>query len=95
LKEQIAKVYLFLRSKIKSSQHVSYSNFRLSQLVESEDRQVYDMDTFLVIEYIKAAIGVVLDIKFEEIERKLHEKSIDASEAKSLQKLGEEKMASS
>ena len=34
---------------------------------------VFQMDTFLVIEYIKSAIGVVLDIKFEEIERKLED----------------------
>lgn len=33
------------------------------------------MDTFLVIEYIKAAIGVVLEIKFDEIERKFNEDS--------------------
>jgi len=42
-------------------------------MMQSEDRLVFTMDTFLVIEYIKAAIGVVLDIKFEEIERKLNE----------------------
>ena len=34
---------------------------------------IFKMDTFLLIEYIKAAIGVVLDIKFEEIEQKLVE----------------------
>jgi len=41
--------------------------------MKSEDKLVFQMDTFLVIEYIKAAIGVVLDIKFEEIEQKLDE----------------------
>ena len=39
--------------------------------MQSEDKVVFTMDVFLVIEYIKAAIGVVLDIKFEEIEAKL------------------------
>ena len=39
--------------------------------MQSEDRLVFKMDTFLVIEYIKTAINVVLDIKFEEIEQKL------------------------
>ena len=42
-----------------------------ASLMQSEDRLVFKMDTFLVIEYIKTAINVVLDIKFEEIEQKL------------------------
>ena len=42
-------------------------------MMQSEDRLVFEMDTFLIIEYIKAAIGVILEIKFEEIERKLNE----------------------
>lgn len=47
---------------------MSFDNFRLSRLDSSEDQVVYQMDTFLVIEYIKAAISVVLEIKFDEIE---------------------------
>ena len=43
--------------------------------MQSEDRLVFKMDTFLVIEYIKTAINVVLDIKFEEIEQRLAENS--------------------
>ena len=34
---------------------------------------MYEMDVFHVIEYIKAAIGVVLDIKFDEIEKRFTE----------------------
>ena len=48
-------------------------------MLESEDRLVFEMDTFLVIEYIKMAIGVVLEIKFEEIERKLKQQSDSSS----------------
>ena len=39
--------------------------------MKSEDKLVFQMDVFLVIEYIKAAVGIVLDLKFEEIELKL------------------------
>ncbi len=41
--------------------------------MKSEDKLVFNMDVYLVIEYIKAAIGIVLDLKFEEIEQKLAE----------------------
>ena len=41
--------------------------------MKSEDKLVFQMDVFLVIEYIKAALGIVLDLKFEEIELKLAE----------------------
>ena len=64
-------MYLFLRQRIKSSKRVSFDNMVMNSLMQSEDKVVFKMDTFLVIEYIKAAIGVVLDIKFEEIEAKL------------------------
>ena len=47
---------------------MSFDNFRLSQLMQEEDQVVYEMEVYHVIEYIKAAIGVVLDIKFDEIE---------------------------
>ena len=68
-------MYLYLRQRIKSSQRVSYDNILAGSLLQSEDRLVFKMDTFLVIEYIKTAINVVLDIKFEEIEQKLAENS--------------------
>lgn len=68
-------MYLYLRQRIKSSQRVSYDNMLSASLLQSEDRMVFKMDTFLVIEYIKTAINVVLDIKFEEIEQKLAENS--------------------
>jgi len=68
LQEQFAKMYLYLRQRIKSSQRVSFDNMLAASLMQSEDRLVFKMDTFLVIEYIKTAINVVLDIKFEEIE---------------------------
>lgn len=42
-------------------------------MMKSEDKLVFNMDVYLVIEYIKAAIGIVLDLKFEEIEQKLAE----------------------
>ena len=42
--------------------------------MKSEDKLVFQMDVFLVIEYIKAAVGIVLDLKFEEIVLKLAEK---------------------
>ena len=45
--------------------------------MNSEDRLVFEMDTFLVIEYIKAAIAIVMDLKFEEIESKLIEHGIN------------------
>ena len=41
----------------------------LNSMMESEDRLVFNMDTFLLIEYIKTAIGVVLEIKFEDIQK--------------------------
>lgn len=41
--------------------------------MQEEDQAVYEMEVYHVIEYIKAAIGVVLDIKFDEIERKFNE----------------------
>lgn len=41
--------------------------------MKSEDKLVFQMDVFLVIEYIKAAVEIVLDLKFEEIELKLAE----------------------
>ena len=41
--------------------------------MNEEDQAVYEMDVFPLIEYIKAAIGVVLDIKFDEIEKKFNE----------------------
>ena len=68
-------MYLYLRQRIKSSQRVSYDNILAGSLLQSEDRLVFKIDTFLVIEYIKTAINVVLDIKFEEIEQKLAENS--------------------
>ena len=48
--------------------------------MQSEDRLVFKMDTFLVIEYIKTAINVVLDIKFEEIEEKLGRTQLSQSD---------------
>ena len=62
-------MYLFLRQRIKSSQRVSFDNLIMNSMMQSEDRVVFQMDTFLVLEYIKAAINVVLDIKFEEASR--------------------------
>ena len=35
------------------------------------------MDTFIVLEYIKSAIDIILNLKFEEIENRLKESSID------------------
>ena len=51
-------------------------------LLQSEDRLIFKMDTFLVIEYIKTAINVVLDIKFEEIEQRLADQSKSGGEDK-------------
>ena len=51
-----------------------------ASLMQSEDRLVFKMDTFLVIEYIKTAINVVLDIKFEEIEQKLADNHTEQSD---------------
>ena len=35
------------------------------------------MDTFIVLEYIKSAIDIILNLKFEEIENRLKESSVD------------------
>ena len=35
------------------------------------------MDTFIVLEYIKSAIDIILNLKFEEIENRLKEPSTD------------------
>ena len=51
-------------------------------LLQSEDRLIFKMDTFLVIEYIKTAINVVLDIKFEEIEQRLADQSKNGGDDK-------------
>ena len=51
--------------------------------MNSEDRLIFEMDTFLVIEYIKAAIAIVMDLKFEEIETKLVENGITLQQRKS------------
>ena len=68
LQDEFSKLYLYLRARIKSSQYVSFDNMRISQLMKSEDQAIFQMDTFLIIEYIKAAVGVVLEVKFDEIE---------------------------
>ena len=68
LQDEFSKLYLCLRARIKSSQYVSFDNMRISQLMKSEDQAIFQMDTFLIIEYIKAAVGVVLEVKFDEIE---------------------------
>lgn len=39
--------------------------------MDQEDRLVFEMDTFLLIEYIKTAITVILETKFEEIKDKM------------------------
>lgn len=35
------------------------------------------MDTFIVLEYIKSAIDIILNLKFEEIEHRLNESKVD------------------
>ena len=42
-------------------------------LDNSDDHQIFNMDIFFVIEHIKSAITVVLDLKFEDLENKLVE----------------------
>jgi len=40
-----------------------------------EANVVYGMDIFVLIEYIKSAIDIILQLKFEEIEHKLEVKN--------------------
>lgn len=39
--------------------------------MKSQDRAVFKLETFVLIEYIKSAIEIVLEIKFDEIEKRI------------------------
>ena len=41
-----------------------------------DEKEINQMDTFIVIEYIKSAIEIILNLKFEEIEGKLKESNL-------------------
>ena len=55
---------------------VSASLLGLTNL-RDDDEEIRSMDTFIVLEYIKSAIDIILNLKFEEIENRLKESSID------------------
>ena len=55
---------------------VSTSLLGLTHIREDEE-EIQQLDTFIVLEYIKSAIEIILNLKFEEIENRLKESSTD------------------
>ena len=75
LRNQICKLYIYLKDLTRQSQariSVDKSLLGLGN-TRSDEEEVRTLDTFIVLEYIKSAIEIILNLKFEEIEGKLRE----------------------
>jgi len=96
LHTEIAKIYIGLKQKTRDSQEVhsiaSYksgvSHNRLDS--KSEREIIMQLDFFVLIEYIKSAIDIILQLKFDEIEQKINNAS--DSQVLSLEKALKSKM---
>ncbi len=78
LHTEIAKIYIDLKQKTRDSQEVasiatSQSGVSPNRLDYQNEREIImQLDFFILIEYIKSAIDIILQIKFDEIEQKIN-----------------------
>ena len=69
LKEAIAELYIGIKQKTRDDNDV------VNPDEEGEEREVImGLDSYIVIEYIKSSVDIILNLKFEEIEKRLIEK---------------------
>jgi hypothetical protein len=48
----------------------------MSREEEKEERDIiYSLDSYVILEYIKSSVDIILNLKFEEIEKKLIDKN--------------------
>ena len=48
---------------------------------EREERDIImSLDSYVIIEYIKSSVDIILNLKFEEIEKRLMDKNVNAGE---------------
>jgi hypothetical protein len=96
LHTEIAKIYIDLKQKTRDSQEVhsiaSYnSGVNHNRLDSKSEREIImQLDFFVLIEYIKSAIDIILQLKFDEIEQKINNAS--DSQVLSLEKALKSKM---
>lgn len=51
----------------------------LSEEEEREERDIImNLDSYVILEYIKSSVDIILNLKFEEIEKKLLDKNVSA-----------------
>lgn len=83
LKNAIADLYLSIKQKTRDEVFVSVimlQNEEISAEEEKEEREIImQLDTYVVIEYIKSSVDIILNLKFEEIEKRLLDKQEDPS----------------
>lgn len=55
---------------------MSFQNETISPEEEKEEREIIgSLDPYVIIEYIKSSVDIILNLKFEEIEKRLIEKT--------------------
>ena len=78
LHTEIAKIYIDLKQKTRDSQEVAsiatyQSGVSPNRLDYQNEREIImQLDSFILIEYIKSAIDIILQLKFDEIEQKIN-----------------------
>jgi hypothetical protein len=70
LREAVAELYLGIKQKTKDE------NETTSPEDEREERDIImSLDSYVIIEYIKSSVDIILNLKFEEIEKRLMDKN--------------------
>lgn len=102
LHNEIAKIYIGLKQKTRDSQELSQQHSvctdksgalstKIKRLNSQNEREIImQLDFFLLIEYIKSAIDIILQLKFDEIEQKIN--CASDSQVQSLEKALKSKM---
>jgi hypothetical protein len=81
LHTEIAKIYIGLKQKTRDSQEVgsilTYRSGVSPKRLDSQNEReiIMNLDFFILIEYIKSAIDIILQLKFDEIEQKINNAS--------------------
>lgn len=83
LKKAIAELYLSIKQKTRDEVSLNYDQCLQNEIVSPEEEKeeqeiIVSLDSYVVIEYIKSSVDIILNLKFEEIERRLMDKSSNA-----------------
>eukprot|EP00347_Sterkiella_histriomuscorum_P009306 403341710 len=76
LKDAVADLYLSIKQKTRDE------NESITEEEEKEEREIIkSLDPYIVIEYIKSSVDIILNLKFEEIEKRLLDKTTNPQDS--------------